>query len=178
MTLRRVGDGEYVEEHGGDYEDFTPGMLIRHWPGRTITETDNTWLTLLTMNQHPLHFDRAYGEGAEYGRVLVNSGITLCLVGGMTVQALSARAVANLGWDKVRLKDPVYVGDTLYAESRILHKRLSRSRPGQGIITVETTGRKSSGEPVIVFERSFMVRCRESREQPPEPAAPQPHEAS
>ncbi|WP_030238339.1 MULTISPECIES: MaoC family dehydratase, partial [unclassified Streptomyces] len=173
MTLRRVRDNEYVEEHGGDYEDFEAGMLIRHWPGRTITETDNTWLTLLTMNQHPLHFDRAYGEGAEYGRVLVNSGITLCLIGGMTVQALSARAVANLGWDKVRLKDPVYVGDTLYAESRILHKRLSESRPGHGIVTVETTGRKSTGETVIVFERSFMVRCRETRHD-----APQPHEAS
>ncbi|MCY0931113.1 MaoC family dehydratase [Streptomyces sp. H27-H1] len=161
MTLRQVDDNEYVEEHGGDFEDFKPGMVIRHWPGRTLSEADNTWLTLLTMNQHPLHFDQHYSAGAEYGRVLVNSGITLCLVGGMTVQALSARAVANLGWDKIRLKDPVYVGDTLYATSRILDKRLSRSRPGQGIITVETTGAKSTGEVVIVFERSFMVRCRE-----------------
>ena len=160
MTLRRVNDNEYVEEHGGDYEDFERGMTIRHWPGRTITETDNTWLTLLTMNQHPLHFDRHYGEHAEYGQVLVNSGITLCLVGGMTVQALSARAVANLGWDKVRLKEPVYVGDTLYATSRVLDKRLSRSRHGHGIITVETIGTKSTGETVIVFERSYMVRCR------------------
>ena len=161
MTLRRVKDNEYVEEHGGDFEDFEPGMVIRHWPGRTLSEADNTWLTLLTMNQHPLHFDQHYGANAEYGRVLVNSGITLCLVGGMTVQALSARAVANLGWDRVRLKTPVFVGDTLYATSRILDKRLSRSRPGQGIITVETTGTKSTGETVIVFERSFMVRCRE-----------------
>jgi len=160
MTLRRVGDNEFVEEHGGDYEDFEPGMVIRHWPGRTITETDNTWLTLLTMNQHPLHFDRHYGERAEFGQVLVNSGITLCLVSGMTVQALSARAVANLGWDKVRLKAPVFVGDTLYATSRILDRRLSRSRPGTGIVTVETTGAKSSEETVIMFERSFMVRCR------------------
>ena len=174
MTLRRVRDNEYVEEHGGDYEDFEPGMVIRHWPGRTITETDNTWLTLLTMNQHPLHFDRHYADGAEYGQILVNSGITLCLVGGMTVQALSARAVANLGWDKVRLKDPVFVGDTLYATSRILGKRLSESRPGQGIITVETAGAKSTGETVIVFERSFMVRCREARDgltHPPTPPA-------
>ncbi len=160
MTLRHIEGNEYREEHGGDYEDFEPDMVIRHWPGRTITETDNTWLTLLTMNQHPLHFDEHYGQGSEYGRILVNSGITLCLVGGMTVQALSARAVANLGWDKVRLREPVFVGDTLYATSRILHKRLSRSRPGQGIISVETTGAKSTGETVIVFERSFMVRCR------------------
>ncbi|MFI2312221.1 dehydratase [Streptomyces sp. CB00072] len=171
MTLRHVKDNEYVEEHGGDYEDFEPGMVIRHWPGRTLSEADNTWLTLLTMNQHPLHFDQHYGAGAEYGKVLVNSGITLCLVGGMTVQALSARAVANLGWDKVRLKSPVFVGDTLYATSRILDKRLSRSRPGQGIITVETTGTKATGETVIVFERSFMVRCRELPD-PPEGQEP------
>ncbi|ABP52947.1 MaoC family dehydratase [Salinispora tropica] len=162
MTLRRVSDHEYVEEHGGDYEDFEPGMVIRHWPGRTLSEADNTWLTLLTMNQHPLHFDQHYAAGVEYGRVLVNSGITLCLIGGMTVQALSARAVANLGWDKVRLKEPVFVGDTLYATSRILHKRLSRSRPGNGIVTVETTGTKANGEQVIVFERSFLVRCRQA----------------
>jgi len=161
MSLRRIGNNEYVEEHGGDYEDFEPGMVIRHWPGRTITETDNTWLTLLTMNQHPLHFDRNYGAGTEYGRVLVNSGITLCLVGGMTVQALSARAVANLGWDRVRLREPVFVDDTLYATSTILHKRLSKSKPGLGIVTVETTGTKSTGETVIVFERAFLVRCRD-----------------
>jgi acyl dehydratase len=80
----------------------------------------------------------------------------------MTVQALSARAVANLGWDRVRLREPVFVGDTLYAASRILGKRLSASRPGQGIITVETTGTKATGETVIVFERSFLVRCRDA----------------
>ncbi|RSM77800.1 MaoC family dehydratase [Kibdelosporangium aridum] len=161
MALRRVGDNEYVEEHGGDYEDFEPGMVIRHWPGRTVSEADNTWLTLLLMNQHPLHFDQHYGAGTEHGQVLVNSSITLALIGGMTVQALSARAVANLGWDRVRLAEPVFVGDTLYATSRILAKRRSKSRPAQGIVTVETTGAKSTGETVIVFERSFLVRCRE-----------------
>jgi len=157
---KEIGPQRFRESFGRYYEDFTPGDVYEHRPGRTISEADNTWFTLLTMNQHPLHFDRHYAEGAEYGRILVNSGITLCLVGGMTVQALSARAVANLGWDRVRLKDPVFVGDTLYATSRILGKRLSSSRRGQGIITVETTGSKSTGETVIVFERSFMVRCR------------------
>ncbi|AOM39848.1 MaoC family dehydratase [Xenorhabdus hominickii] len=160
MTLRQIGKNEYIEEHGGDYEDFEPGMVIKHWPGRTISEADNTWLTLLTMNQHPLHFDQAYGAKSEYSQVLVNSSITLALVSGMTVQALSARAVANLGWDKVRLKDPLFVGDTLYATSKILAKRHSNSRPGKGIITVETVGIKSTGETVITFERSFMVFCR------------------
>lgn len=163
MTLIRTGDNEYVERHGGDYDDFEPGMVIHHWPGRTITETDNTWLTLLLMNQHPLHFDQTYAAGTAYGRVLVNSSITLALVGGMTVQALSARAVANLGWDKVRLAEPVFVGDTLYARSRILSKRPSQSRPGQGIITVATTGFKASGETVITFERSFLAHRGEAQ---------------
>jgi acyl dehydratase len=166
MTLRRIGENEYVEEHGGDYEDFAPGMLIRHWPGRTISEADNTWLTLLLMNQHPLHFDRHYATDTEHGQILVNSSITLALVGGMTVQALSARAVANLGWDRVRVRHPVFVGDTLYATSRILDKRRSRSRPGQGIVTVETTGAKSTGETVIVFERAFLVKSRNCHEAP------------
>ncbi|MFL1553169.1 MaoC family dehydratase [Pseudomonas sp. D47] len=159
--LRQVGENEYVEEHGGDYEDFEPGMTIKHWPGRTLSEADNTWLTLLTMNQHPLHFDHAYGASAEYGRVLVNSSITLALVSGMTVQALSARAVANLGWESVRLKTPLFVGDTLYATSKILAKRPSKSQPNNGIITVETLGIKSTRETVITFERSFMVRRRD-----------------
>jgi len=172
MTLRRVGDHEYVEEHGGDYEDFEPGMVIRHWPGRTICEADNTWLTLLLMNQHPLHFDQRYAAGTEHGRVLVNSAITLALVAGMTVQALSARAVANLGWDRVRLTHPVFVGDTLYAMSRILGKRRSRSRLAQGIVSVETTGAKSTGETVIVFERSFLLGSREAAEVSSFPAEP------
>ncbi|MFD5556210.1 MaoC family dehydratase [Streptomyces sp. NPDC127068] len=163
MTLRRVGENEYVEEHGGDYEDFEPGMVIKHWPGRTISEADNTWLTLLLMNQHPLHFDENYAASTEHKRVLVNSSITLALVGGMTVQALSARAVANLGWDRVRLAQPVFVGDTLYATSHILSKRWSKSRTGQGIVTVETTGTKSTGETVIAFERSFLVWSRDAR---------------
>lgn len=161
MTLTQVGENEYTESYGGDYEDFEQGMVINHWPGRTLTESDNTWLTLLLMNQHPLHFDKIYAAQTNYGKVLVNSSITLALIGGMTVQTLSARAIANLGWDKVRLKDPVFVGDTLYARSRILSKRLSKSRHNQGIITVETTGLKASGEVVIVFERSFLVYCRD-----------------
>ncbi|MFP3515594.1 MaoC family dehydratase [Pseudomonas sp. SIMBA_077] len=164
--LRRVGENEFVEEHGGDYEDFDIGMTIKHWPGRTLSEADNTWLTLLTMNQHPLHFDQAYGASAEYGRILVNSSITLALVSGMTVQALSARAVANLGWESVRLKAPLFVGDTLYAISNVLTKRLSKSQPNNGIVTVQTRGIKATGETVITFERSFMVRRRECVSKP------------
>ncbi len=161
MMLKKIGENEYVEEHGGDYEDFKIGMTIRHWPGRTISEADNTWLTLLTMNQHPLHFDQAYGNTTEFRQILVNSSITLAIVSGMTVQALSARAVANLGWEKVRLKSPLFVGDTIYAISKILTKRPSKSQTNKGIITVETIGVKSTGETVIIFERSFMVLRRD-----------------
>lgn len=161
MALKRIGEDIYQEVHGGDYEDFYVGMKIIHWPGRTITETDNTWLTLILMNQHPLHFDQNYSRGTEFGRVLVNSSITFALIGGMTVQATSARAIANLGWDDVRIHEPVYVGDTLYAETEITGCRLSRSRSGQGIITVRTTGFKSSRQKVMGFNRSFLVRQRE-----------------
>lgn len=160
MTLERVDETTFQERHGGDYEDFFVGMKIRHWPGRTITETDNTWLTLLLMNQNPLHFDTEYGARSDFGQVLVNSSITLALVGGMTVQATSARAVANLGWDKVRLHAPVFVGDTLYAETEVLACRESASRPGQGIVTVHSRGLKSTGEEVISFTRSFLVKMR------------------
>jgi acyl dehydratase len=160
MGLERTGEHELTETHGMYYEEFEVGTTIKHWPGRTISEVDNTWLTLLLMNKHPLHFDAEYAKGTEFGRILVNSAVTLALVGGMTVQTLSAKAVANLGWDRVRLKSPVFVGDTLYASSRILSKRESRSRPAQGIVTVETVGYKSSGEEVITFERSFLVPKR------------------
>lgn len=160
MSLERTGEAEYTETYGMYYEDFEIGVTIKHWPGRTISEVDNTWLTLLLMNKHPLHFDAEYAKETEFGRILVNSSITLALVGGMTVQTLSARAVANLGWDKVRLTTPVFVGDTLYARSKILGKRESRSRPSQGIVNVETIGYKSTGENVISFERSFLVPKR------------------
>ena len=164
MTLERIDETTFQERQGGDYEDFFVGMKINHWPGRTITESDNTWLTLLLMNQHPLHFDKAYGEDTEFGKILVNSSITLALVGGMTVSATSARAIANLGWDTVRLHSPVYVGDTLYARSEITGMRLSKSRPEQGIITVDSEGVKSTGETVITFTRSFLLACRGATE--------------
>ena len=160
MGLIKTGEKEYTETQGGYYEDFEVGTTIKHWPGRTITEADNTWLTLLLMNHHPLHFDEEYAKTTEFKKILVNSSITLALIGGMTVQTTSAKAVANLGWDKVRLHHPVFVGDTLYAKTKILDKRMSKSRPTQGIVSVETIGYKASGEEVITFERSFLISVR------------------
>ena len=152
-----VGEQRYRESYGRYLEDFAVGDVYEHRPGRTITEADNTWFTLLTMNQHPLHFDREYAEKSEFGQVLVNSCLTISLVTGMSVSDISQKTVANLGWDKVKLTGPVFVGDTLYAESRVLSVRASESRPNQGIVTVESVGRKQDGTQVISFERSLLV---------------------
>ena len=142
---------------GRDFEDFVVGDVYEHRPGRTITEVDNTWFTLLTMNNHPAHFDVAYAAHTEFKKPLVNSTLTLAIVAGMSVTETSYRAIGNLGWKEVRLSNPVFAGDTLYAESEVLDKRLSKSRPGQGIVTIRTTGTKADGTVVITFERSFLI---------------------
>ena len=154
---KRVGDKRFRESYGRYFEDFEIGDVYEHRPGRTITETDNTWFTLLTMNQHPLHFDKEYGAKTEFGKVLVNSCLTISLVTGMSVSDISQKTIANLGWDKVRLSGPVFVGDTLYAESQVLSKRESNSRPNQGIVSVETKGKKQDESVVISFERSMLI---------------------
>ena len=154
---KRVGDERFRESYGRYFEDFEIGDVYEHRPGRTITETDNTWFTLLTMNQHPLHFDKEYGAKTEFGKVLVNSCLTISLVTGMSVSDISQKTIANLGWDKVRLSGPVFVGDTLYAESQVLSKRESNSRPNQGIVSVETKGIKQDESVVISFERSMLI---------------------
>ena len=154
---KRVGDKRFRESYGRYFEDFEIGDVYEHRPGRTITETDNTWFTLLTMNQHPLHFDKEYGTKTEFGKVLVNSCLTISLVTGMSVSDISQKTIANLGWDKVRLSGPVFVGDTLYAESQVLSKRESNSRPNQGIVSVETKGIKQDESVVISFERSMLI---------------------
>ena len=154
---KKVGDKRFRESYGRYFEDFEIGDVYEHRPGRTITETDNTWFTLLTMNQHPLHFDKEYGAKTEFGKVLVNSCLTISLVTGMSVSDISQKTIANLGWDKVRLSGPVFVGDTLYAESQVLSKRESNSRPNQGIVSVETKGIKQDESVVISFERSMLI---------------------
>ena len=162
MTVghREVGPHRYRESFGRYLEDFRVGDVYEHRPGRTVSETDNTWFTLLTMNTHPLHFDAAYAARTEFGRPLVNSCLTLSIVAGMSVSDLSQKAVANLGWDKIRLTAPVFAGDTLYAESEVLDVRESKSRPTQGVVTVRTTGRKADGTVFMTYERSFLVPKR------------------
>jgi itaconyl-CoA hydratase len=145
---------------GRHYEDFTVGDTYKHWPGRTITAADNTWFTLLTMNQHPIHFDEEYAKTTEFGKPLVNSTLTLAIVVGMSVQDVSQHAVANLGWTDIAMPAPVFNGDTLYAESTVLEKRVSKSRPTQGIVTVATRAWKQDGTTVMTFKRSVLVPKR------------------
>jgi itaconyl-CoA hydratase len=155
-----VGERRTRESYGRYYEDFAVGDIYEHRPGRTVSEADNTWFTLLTMNQHPLHFDAAYAAKSEFGRVVVNSALTLSIVVGMSVSDVSQKAVANLGWTDIRLVAPVFVGDTIYAESEVLSKRESASRPTQGIVTVRTVGRKADGTVFMSYERTVLVPKR------------------
>jgi itaconyl-CoA hydratase len=159
-AYNQVGPRRYRETSGLYYEDFAPGDTFEHRPGRTITSTDNIWMTLLTMNTHPVHFDAEYAAHTEWKKMLVNSTFTLALLTGMSVRTVSAKVVANLGWDKVKASRPVFAGDTLYAESTVLHKRESKSRPTQGIVTVATRGVNQHGQEVMSFERTMLVYKR------------------
>ncbi len=159
-AAKPIGPQRYRESFGRYYEDFNVGDVYEHRPGRTITETDNTWFTLLTMNQHPLHFDAEYAAKSEFGKPLVNSCLTLSIVAGMSVSDISQKTIANLGWDKIKLLAPVFAGDTLYAESEVLALRESKSRPGQGIVTVRSTGKKADGTVFMTFERSMLIPKR------------------
>jgi itaconyl-CoA hydratase len=158
---KEIAPGRYRHDAGRTYDDFVAGHVYEHRPGRTITEADNIWFTLLTMNQHPLHFDASYAAETEFKKPLVNSCLTLSIVTGMSVADVSQKAIANLGWSKVELMAPVFVGDTIYAESEVLSKRPSQSRPRQGLVTVRTRGLKSDGTVFMVFERTVLVPMRE-----------------
>jgi acyl dehydratase len=160
MMAAAPGSGAALPADGRYYEDFVPGDIYRHWPGRTLSETDNTWFTLLTMNTHPLHFDAEYASKSEYGRIVVNSCLTLAIVAGMSVRDLSQNAICNLGWTDIRMPAPVFPGDTLYAESQVLAKRESASRPNAGIVTARTTAHKADRTIVMTCERSFLVPKR------------------
>ncbi|MGQ0664083.1 MAG: MaoC family dehydratase [Pseudomonadota bacterium] len=158
--VKAVGRNRYREDIGRCFEDFTVGDVYEHRPGRTISEADNTWFTLLTMNTHPLHFDAAFAAHSEFGKIVVNSLLTLAIVTGMSVSDVSQKAIANLGWTDIKLVAPVFVGDTLYAESEVIDKRESESRPTQGLVTVRTTGKKADGTVIMTFERTVLVPKR------------------
>ena len=159
-AYRELGPKHYRETSGLYYEDFEPGDVFEHRPGRTITDVDNIWMTLLTLNVQQVHFDAAYAAKTEWKKMLVDSTFTLALLTGMSVRTVSAKVVANLGWDKVKATHPVFAGDTLYAESTVLSKRDSKSRPTQGIVTVATRGVNQDGKEVMSFERTMLIYKR------------------
>jgi itaconyl-CoA hydratase len=153
MTVKEGWRGRF-------FEDFEVGDIYPHRLGRTVTQTDNIWFTLLTQNTAPLHFDVHYAAQTEFKKPLVNSAFTIALVTGQSVADISQNVFANLGWDEVRLPNPVFEGDTLYSQSEVLDKRESKSRPNVGIVTVKTAGFNQDGTIVITFKRSVMVYKR------------------
>jgi acyl dehydratase len=142
---------------GRVFEDFAVGDIYEHPLGRTLLAADNVWFSCLTMNTNPIHVDAEYASRTEFGKPLMNSCFTLALVTGQSVTDLTQNAVANLGWDEVRLPHPVFEGDTIYARSEVLETRESKSRPNAGLVRVQTTGVNQHGTTVIEFKRTFMV---------------------
>ncbi|MCU1220141.1 MAG: MaoC domain protein dehydratase [Candidatus Angelobacter sp.] len=145
---------------GRVFEDFEVGDIYQHSLGRTVIEADNIWFTLLTQNTNPIHFDAFYSAQTEYGKPLVDSTFTLALVTGQSVSDVSQNAMANLGWDEVRMPNPLFQGETVYSRSEVLEKRESRSRPNVGIVKVRTVGYKQDGSVVIEFSRTMMIYKR------------------
>jgi itaconyl-CoA hydratase len=150
------------EWRGRFFEDFAVGQVFRGRLGRTITETDNTWFTLLTMNTNPMHFNAERAAETEFGKPLVVSTLTLAIVVGLSVADTSENAVANLGWGDIKLPKPVHAGDTLWAESEVTSVRPSGSRPECGIVGIRTRGVNQRAEVVIEFTRSFMIFRRDA----------------
>lgn len=157
QVAKPVGGTRTRETFGRYYEDFHVGDIYEHRPGRTITETDNTWFTLLTMNTHPMHFDAEYAKHSEFGRCIICSPLTVALMVGMSVTDVSQKAIANMGWTDIRMTHPLFAGDTLIAESEVLGKRESKSRPNAGLVTVKTRGFNQDGKLVCDFERTILI---------------------
>jgi itaconyl-CoA hydratase len=159
---------EPIRINGRFYEDLAVGMVLRHPLGRTVTQTDNAWFTLLTANSNPIHFDVHYAAQTEFGKPLVNSTFTLSVVTGLSVADLSQYAI-NLGWDDVRIPAPLFEGDTIYAQTEVLSRRESKSRPNMGLVEIKTTGFKQDGSVIMEFKRTVLVYKRGCAPQQPLP---------
>ena len=142
---------------GKYFEDYIKGDIYKHWPGKTITEGDNNLFTLLIMNHNPLHTDKKYCEGTEYGQILVVGTLVFSLVAGMSVSDISGKAIANLDYENITHDGPVFIGDTIYAETEILETHESRSKSDRGIIYVETKAFNQNGEKVLTFRRHALI---------------------
>lgn len=150
-----------VVQRGLYFEEFDTGVVYKHRPGRTVTEADNTFFTAMTMNTQPLHLDAASSAEQQFGERLVNSMFTLSTLVGLSVAQLTlGTIVANLGFSSVSFPRPVFHGDTLYAETIVEEKRKSKSRPGEGIVTLRHTARNQHGDVVAIATRATLVQCR------------------
>lgn len=143
-------------------EDFTPGEVIKHWPGRTIREFDNTWFTLLTLNTNPLHFDEHFASQSQHGRCLVNGTLVFSLTVGLSVRDVSETAIANLEYEKILHHAPTFHDDTIYAESEILEVTPSTSKPDRGVVYLETRAVNQKNERVLSFRRRVLIPTRPS----------------
>jgi len=152
---------------GRYYEEFTVGQTFEHWPGRTITEFDDTWFSLMTMNQHPLHIDEHYARQTQHGQRLVNGTLVFSLVVGMSVADISGRAIANLEYEEIKHVGPVFHGDSIYAESRVLDKRESVGKPDRGVVYIETKGFNQRKELVLTLKRRVLVPKKPARSDSP-----------
>ncbi|MFE5705867.1 dehydratase [Rhodococcus sp. ACS1] len=152
-----------IVQRGLWFEEFELGAVYEHRPGRTVTEADNVLFTTQTMNTQALHLDAAYSEGTQFGERLVNSMFTLSTLVGLSVAQLTqGTIVANLGFSEISFPKPLFHGDTLYAETKIADKRESKSRPGEGIVTLEHTGRNQNGDVVAIAVRKTLVQKKPS----------------
>jgi len=147
------------EPTGRCYEDFYDGRVIQHELGRTISTADNTWFTLITNNNNPIHFDHFYAAQTEFGQPLVNSTLTLAIIVGLSVGDVSKNGV-NLGWKEINIPAPLFEGDAVYAQTKILSTRESKSRPQMGIVGIKTTGFKQDGTVIMTLERTVLVYKR------------------
>ncbi|WUV13080.1 MaoC family dehydratase [Amycolatopsis sp. NBC_01488] len=170
MTIKPGWQGRF-------YEDFEVGDVYQHPLGRTVTEVDNTWFTLLTMNTAEPHFNTEVGRASEFGRCLVNSTLSLAIVAGQSVIDTSFNAIANLGWENIKLTHPVFAGDTLWSETQVLSKRESKSRSHAGLVHVKTRGLNQNGDEVLSYTRTFLVYKEGQKTTTMFPAAKQPFDA-
>lgn len=145
-------------EFGTYYEDFVVGEEIKHATSKTVFESDNNLFSLLTMNHHPVHINTHYAKQNQHGEILVVGPLVFSLVVGFTVADISGKAIANLGYENIKHLKPTFIGDTLYARTKILDKRESKSKPDRGIVYVETIGYNQRGEDVISFRRNVLIK--------------------
>jgi acyl dehydratase len=142
---------------GRYFEEFEVNQVLRHWPGRAISEADDTWFSLLTMNQNPLHIDAHYSSKTQHGQRLVVGTLVFSIAVGLSVADVSGRAIANLEYEEIKHVSPVFHGDTIYAESRILEKTESRSKRDRGIVYLETRAFNQRGDTVLTFKRRVLI---------------------